>query len=55
MANYFIAIPAGEIIIEGEKFYSIGATAPISKNITGRSAGDKIRFNDREIEILEVF
>lgn len=55
MANYFIAIPAGEFIIEGEKFYSIGATAPIAKNLTGRSTGDTIHFNDRKIEILEIF
>ena len=55
MANYFIAIPFGEVIIEDEKFYVVGATAPIAKNLTGKSAGDKLRFNDREIEILEVF
>ncbi|WP_324720138.1 hypothetical protein [Salinimicrobium sp. HB62] len=55
MANYFIGIPAGEILIEGEKFYSVGATAPIAKILTGRSTGDRIHFNNREIEILEVF
>lgn len=54
-ANYFIAIPAGEIIVEGEKFYCVGATAPIAKNITGRAAGDLIHFNGREIKILKVF
>lgn len=55
LANYFIAIPAGEIMIEGENFYCIGATAPIAKNITGRAAGDLFRFNGRDIKVLNVF
>ena len=55
MASYFIAIPAGEITIEGEKFYAIGASAPIAKILIGKSTGDSVTFNGRNILIQNVF
>lgn len=53
-ANYFIAIPAGEVNVEGEKFYAVGASSPIAQALTGKAAGDKITFNGKEILIQEV-
>ncbi|WP_029036430.1 hypothetical protein [Salinimicrobium xinjiangense] len=53
-ANYFIAIPAGELIVEGEKYYAVGATAPIAQNLMGRTAGDTFSFNGRELEVQQV-
>ena len=55
LANYFIAIPAGEIAVEGEKYFAIGASAPIAKILTGKTAGDVATFNARDIKIREVF
>lgn len=54
-ANYFIAIPAGEITIEDQKFYVVGAGAPIAKILTGKTAGDVVTFNSRDILIQKVF
>lgn len=54
LASYFIAIPAGELKAGGERFYAVGAAAPIALVLSGKSAGDVVRFNSREIEILEV-
>lgn len=53
-ANYFIGIPAAEITVEGEKFYAIGATAPVARVLMGKSAGDSIDFNGKKITIKEV-
>lgn len=54
-ANYFIAIPAGEITVEKHKYYVVGASAPIAKILTGRTSGDVVTFNGREIVIQKVF
>ena len=54
MASYIIAIPAGEITVEDQKFFAIGASAPIAKVLTGKSAGDAVTFNGREILIEKV-
>ncbi|WP_037324458.1 hypothetical protein [Salinimicrobium terrae] len=55
VANYFISIPAGELIVNGEKYFAVGASAPISKVLTGKTAGDVVNFNGREIMIQKVF
>lgn len=53
--NYFIAIPAGELKLQEEKFYAVGAGAPISLALNGKKAGEEVVFNDRKLLITEVF
>lgn len=55
LANYFIAIPAGELLVGGEKYFAVGANAPIAQNLSGKAAGEEFIFNTRKIEIKEVF
>ena len=53
--NYFIAIPAGEMEADGEKFYAIGAGSPVAQAMIGKSAGDEFTFNGITNKILKVF
>ena len=53
-ANYFIAIPAGVLEIASEKFFAVGAAAPIAQALSGKTVGEKIHFNGREISIQEI-
>ena len=55
LANYFIAISAGRIEVEGEKFYVISPQAPLAQEILQKKAGDAFVFNDQEVKVLEVF
>ncbi|MFT5165459.1 MAG: transcription elongation GreA/GreB family factor [Saprospiraceae bacterium] len=55
LANYFIAISAGRIEVEGEKFYVISPQAPLAQEILQKKAGDTFVFNDQEVKVLEVF
>jgi len=55
VANYFIAISAGRMEVEGEKFYVISPQAPLAQSILQKSAGDTFTFNDKEQKIIEVF
>ena len=55
MANYFIAIPADRIIVDGEEYFAIGANSPIAQLLLHKKAGEEISFNGKSAEILKVF
>jgi transcription elongation GreA/GreB family factor len=55
MANYFIAIPADRIILDGDEYFAIGANSPIAQLLLHKKAGEEITFNGKTAEILEVF
>jgi len=55
MSNYFIAIPADRIIVDGDEYFAIGANSPIAQLLLHKKAGEKITFNGKSAEILEVF
>lgn len=53
IANYFLAISAGEIKLENQSYYAISPSSPIGKLLLGKRVGDVILFN-KEINILEI-
>lgn len=54
-ANYFIAIPAGEIKVGKESFYAVGAGSPIAIALSGKEEGDTVHFNGQNISLKKVF
>jgi len=52
--NYYIAISAGEIVIEDDQFFAISVGTPIGKELLSKSVGDTFCFNGRTIEILKI-
>ncbi|PRX48122.1 transcription elongation factor [Salegentibacter salegens] len=55
MANYFIAIPANRIIVDGEEYFAIGANSPIAQLLLNKKVGEEITFNGKSAKLLEVF
>jgi len=53
-ANYFLAISAGEISIEGVTYFAISSGSPIGKLLLGKQVGDTVNFT-REMLIKTVF
>jgi len=53
-ANYFISIPAGEIIAGNQKGYAVGVKAPIAQQLLGKEEGDHYTMNGKEFRILNV-
>jgi hypothetical protein len=53
-ANYFISIPAGEILLENEKFYAIGINSPIAQALLGKKEKENFSFNGNTNQILFV-
>jgi transcription elongation GreA/GreB family factor len=52
--NYYLAVPAGEITVDGKKYYTLGIQAPFAQAMLGKSVGESISWNDRSFEILEL-
>jgi len=53
-ANYFLSIPAGEILVENEKFYAIGINSPIAQALIGKKEKETFSFNGNTNKILLV-
>ncbi|MCP9199231.1 transcription elongation factor [Gramella sp. GC03-9] len=53
-ANYFISIPAGEMEVEGEKFYAIGVQAPVAQQLLGLKEQEEFELNGKKIHIQKV-
>ncbi|WP_396602519.1 3-oxoacyl-ACP synthase [Algibacter sp. R77976] len=53
-ANYFIAISAGELTIDDDKFYAISANTPIAKLLLLKQIGDEIHFRSSTFVINRI-
>lgn len=53
-ANYFIAISAGELVVENIKFYAISSNTPIGKLLMSNTVGDSVVFRDQNFKIERV-
>jgi transcription elongation GreA/GreB family factor len=55
LANYFIAIPAGQLELGDERYFAIGANSPIAQLLLHKKVGEEIIFNGKSAKILEIF
>lgn len=53
-SNYFIAISAGQLVVDAEKYYTVSPDAPISLQLLGKQKSDTITINGKSIAILKV-
>ncbi len=53
--HYFIAISAGRVEVEDQKFYVISPQAPLAQQLINKKIGDKLLFNEREMILLDIY
>ncbi len=53
--NYYISISAGLITVDSSQYYAVSSLSPIGKELIGMKRGEKIQFNGKNIEVLEIF
>ena len=53
-ANYFIAVSAGEIVIDSIAYFAISAATPIAQLLIGKKVNDEIQFRDQFFKIIAV-
>lgn len=54
-ANYFIAISAGELLINSQMFYAISANTPIGEVLLGKKALDEVVFRGQKFCVKSIF
>ncbi len=54
LLHYYIAIPMGKVSIKNQHFFAISPISPIGQLLMHKQKGDVFKFNQKEIEILEV-
>lgn len=54
-ANYFIAISAGEFIVEGQPFFAISPYTPIGLLLMGKTVGEVVVFRDSKFVIESIY
>lgn len=52
--NYFIAISAGKIQLEGKLYYAISAQSPIGAALLGKQINDEYAFRGQSFRVLDV-
>lgn len=55
LQKVFISISMGKILVKGEDYFLISSSVPFYQAIQSKKAGDKVSFNNKIIEILEVY
>ena len=53
-ANYFIAISAGEFIVNNDRFYAISQSTPIAQLLIGKTVKDVIIFREQQFTVNKV-
>jgi len=53
-ANFFLSISAGEFKNESDSVFCVSIDSPIGQALLGKSIGDAIAFNGRNVQILEI-
>lgn len=50
-ANYFISVPAGEILVGNEKYFAVGVNSPVAQAVLGKKEGESFILNAKENKI----
>ncbi len=53
--NFFVAIGAGKLVVDGTTYFAISPTSPIGLQLKGLTQGDTCTFNGRKIAIKAVY
>lgn len=54
LANYFIAVSAGEIVVDNTSYFAISAATPIAQLLMGKKVNDVVQFRDQVFKIIDV-
>jgi len=52
--NFYISISAGELHIDGQKFYAVSQASPIGKLLIGKKQNESFNFNGKAYLVKEI-
>lgn len=54
LGNYYIAVSAGNFMLENEKYYAISPASPLGLQLKGKCAGDSFILNGKQFLIKNI-
>lgn len=51
---FFLSAALGKFSMDGVDYWAISPNSPVGKLLMGRAEGEKVKFNGREFEVLEL-
>ena len=54
-ANYFLAISAGQFVVDSQAFFAISPQTPIGQMLNKRTIGDMIKFREQAFTIRNIY
>ena len=52
--NYFMSVALGKILINQSSYFALSMASPIGQALKGATVGDKIHFNNQDIEVSDI-
>ncbi|WP_175634593.1 3-oxoacyl-ACP synthase [Pedobacter ghigonis] len=52
--NFYISISAGELNVDGQKFFAVSQASPIGKLLIGKAKNEGFKFNGKEYLVKEI-
>ncbi|KIA91495.1 3-oxoacyl-ACP synthase [Pedobacter kyungheensis] len=52
--NFYISISAGELNVDGQKFFAVSQASPIGKLLIGKAIGESFKFNGKEYLVKDI-
>ncbi len=54
-AKYYLSVSAGKLIFDDQIYFAVSISSPIGQCLMDASPGDTIKFQNREIKILNIY
>lgn len=54
-AKYYISVSVGKLMVDKDTYFAISLSSPIGKVLLGATVGDKLSFQNKTIEIKEIY
>jgi transcription elongation GreA/GreB family factor len=54
LGTYYLSISAGQLQLHNETYFAISTSSPIGKLLLGKKVKDRIRWNDKQIQVLAI-
>lgn len=53
--NFYLAISAGKLELDGEVYYAVSLSSPIAKELLGKAENGQVQFNGMQYQIRKIY
>ncbi|TYZ08624.1 3-oxoacyl-ACP synthase [Hymenobacter lutimineralis] len=54
LGHFYVGISAGKLVVDGQEYFAVSASAPVALTLAGQRAGGQVSFNGKPVTILSI-